>query len=384
MCFHTPHCTVVSVLICQDDGYSFGKSIKSPPRQGNGMARILVTGFEPFGSHQRNISSELVELLPLTLQLNDPWADLRQHAVESIDVTIETRVLSVDEAGSTEIASALSQGKNWDAILHIGLCESCLIPRIETLAQDKIDMRIPDNKGRQIMNQPISGQGDIPVTVPVQSWMARGWPLECELSIDAGTYICNETLYRTLSALNTISNNNSNATPCFFLHLPPHEKCPLSSGLELVKELIQRMMYRPVISVVAALITQNDHYLVARRSLTEKHPGKWEFPGGKVEPNESLNQALEREIKEEFGWGVVCDEPVGTWYHSLKNNDIAIHVLPTSFHGHTPNFDDQELWTAHDAVALRSLGDISPLDWLGNDEAVVDWMRETTYLPKAK
>lgn len=348
------------------------------------MARILVTGFEPFGSHQRNISSELVEQLPPTLRLNDPWAELRQHTVESIDVSIETRVLSVDEAGSTEISSALNQGHYWDAILHIGLCESCLIPRIETLAQDRINMRIPDNKGRQIMDKPITGQGDLSVTVPVQSWMAQGWPIECELSIDAGTYLCNETLYRTLSALSATSNSNGNTTPCFFLHLPSHEKCPLSSGLELVKELIQRMMYRPVVSVVAALISQNDHYLVARRSLTEKHPGKWEFPGGKVEPNESLIQALEREIKEEFGWRVVCEQPVGTWYHSLKNNDIALHVLPTSFYGRPPNFNDKELWTAHDAVTLKSLGDTNPLDWLGNDEAVVDWMRNTGYLPKAK
>jgi len=110
------------------------------------MARILVTGFEPFGTHQRNISSELVGLLPSTLRLNDPWADVRQHTAAPLDVSIETRVLSVDENGSTEISSVLEQGGHWDAILHLGLCESCQIPRIETLAQDRIDMqRCPFN-----------------------------------------------------------------------------------------------------------------------------------------------------------------------------------------------------------------------------------------------
>lgn len=348
------------------------------------MARVLVTGFEPFGTHRRNISSEVVRELPSNIRMNDPWADLRQKPAKSLDISIETRVLSVDEAGSTEIASALHQGQNWDAILHIGLCESCRIPRLETLAQDRIDMRIPDNKGRQIMEQPITGQGDLYVTVPAQSWMNRDWSMECELSVDAGSYLCNETLYRTLSALESTSSVDESVIPCLFLHLPSHENCSLASALELVQELLQRMMYRPVLSVVAALISHDDHYLVARRSPSESHAGAWEFPGGKVEPNETLIEALEREIKEEFGWYVACENPVGTWYHSLKDVDIALHVLPTSFHGDAPHFEDKELWTAHDAIALRSLADTTPLDWLGNDEAVVDWMIQTSYLPTTK
>ena len=348
------------------------------------MARILVTGFEPFGAHQRNISSEMLEQLPSTLRLNDPWSDVRQYTVAPLDVTIETRVLSVDEAGSAEISSALEQGEYWDAILHLGLCESCQIPRIETLAQDRIEMRIPDNNGRQLRDQTISGKGDLPITAPAQSWMSLDWPIECELSQDAGTFLCNETLYRTLSAIDMKSTDDGRTTPCLFLHLPPDENCSITSGLELVQELLQRMMYRPVLSVVAALISHNDQYLVARRSSTEKHPGKWEFPGGKVEPNETFQKAIEREIMEEFGWHVKGELPIGVWYHSLKEVDIALHVLPTNFEGQTPSFENQELWTEHDAVAWKSLKDTTALDWLGNDAAVVDWMRDTDYLPRAK
>lgn len=348
------------------------------------MARILVTGFEPFGVHQRNISSEIVEQLPPTLRLNDPWADLRQHTLAPLDVSIETRVLSVDATGSIEISSALLQGQHWDAILHLGLCESCQIPRIETLAQDRIDMRITDNSGRQLRDQNLTGKGDLAITAPAHSWMSLDWPIECELSKDAGLFLCNETLYRTLSAIDMTSDAGESKIPCLFLHLPSHENCSVSTGLELVQELLQRMMYRPVLSVVAALLSENDRYLVARRSSSEKHPGKWEFPGGKVEPNESLIQAIEREIFEEFGWHVKGELPVGTWYHSLKETDIALHVLPIAFDGQTPSFDDQELWTAHDAVAWRSLMDTTALDWLGNDAAVVAWMRDTGYLPRAK
>ena len=87
---------------------------------------------------------------------------------------------------------------------------------------------------------------------------------------------------------------------------------------------------------------------------------------------------------EEFGWHVKGELPIGVWYHSLKEVDIALHVLPTTFDGQAPSFDSQELWTAHDAVAWRSLIDTTALDWLGNDAAVVDWMRDTGYLPRAK
>ena len=55
------------------------------------------------------------------------------------------------------------------------------------------------------------------------------------------------------------------------------------------------------IKVVAALIEKNGKYLIARRSTGDENvEGKWEFPGGKVEPNEEEMTAIEREIREEF------------------------------------------------------------------------------------
>lgn len=56
-----------------------------------------------------------------------------------------------------------------------------------------------------------------------------------------------------------------------------------------------------MITVVAALIEKDNKYLIARRSTgSEDVLGKWEFPGGKVEKNETEEHAIEREIKEEF------------------------------------------------------------------------------------
>ena len=348
------------------------------------MVRILVTGFEPFGEHTENISKQVANALPSQLLIDDPWSALREHTKQSLEVILETRVLTVDEVGSLEIATAIRDGEKWDAILHLGLCESCEIPRIETLAQDCLDMRMPDNSGRQVSHQPITGLGDIAVTVSPDAWMSMPWSIDCELSQDAGTYICNETLHQTLHALNESSFTDKNTPPCLFVHLPVVENCSFTNALRFVQEVLQRMMFRPVLSVVGALITRNEHFLVAKRSSSESHPGKWEFPGGKVEPNETQPSALEREMHEEFGWSVTCSEAIGTWHHSLEKLDIALHILPTDFIGPTPDLEDKALWTAHDAISWRTLSDESDLDWLGNDSAIVQWMKETNFLPRAK
>ena len=58
---------------------------------------------------------------------------------------------------------------------------------------------------------------------------------------------------------------------------------------------------KPVIHVVAAAIVQNDRVLLAKRPLHVHQGGKWEFPGGKVESDESAEEALIRELEEELG-----------------------------------------------------------------------------------
>lgn len=62
---------------------------------------------------------------------------------------------------------------------------------------------------------------------------------------------------------------------------------------------IRKLIYMRRIDVVAALIKQNNKYLIGLRS-TGRFTNFWEFPGGKVEENEDHISALKREIQEEF------------------------------------------------------------------------------------
>ena len=54
-------------------------------------------------------------------------------------------------------------------------------------------------------------------------------------------------------------------------------------------------------TVVAGILERGGEVLACRRRGDQDHPGKWEFPGGKVEPGESPEQALARELREELG-----------------------------------------------------------------------------------
>ena len=53
-------------------------------------------------------------------------------------------------------------------------------------------------------------------------------------------------------------------------------------------------------TVVAAAVAQGGRVLMVRRAPGQKLEGKWEFPGGKREPGESLSESLARELHEEF------------------------------------------------------------------------------------
>ncbi len=52
--------------------------------------------------------------------------------------------------------------------------------------------------------------------------------------------------------------------------------------------------------VTAAVISDGEKILITRRPDDKRHPGLWEFPGGKVDPGESPEEALCREIREEL------------------------------------------------------------------------------------
>lgn len=80
------------------------------------------------------------------------------------------------------------------------------------------------------------------------------------------------------------------------------------------------------IFVVGAVIVRDGDVLCARRGPDGQLPGLWEFPGGKVEADESPRQALTREIEEELDCEIAVGEEVTT---TTYHYDFATIVLAT-------------------------------------------------------
>ena len=95
-------------------------------------------------------------------------------------------------------------------------------------------------------------------------------------------------------------------------------------------------------NVVAAIITQNNTYLIVQRNKN-KHLGlKWEFPGGKVNRNESFEEALSREIKEELNVEINIQRKFAEEKYKDEKIDIVLHYYLCSLKSGTIKLNEHE------------------------------------------
>lgn len=83
-------------------------------------------------------------------------------------------------------------------------------------------------------------------------------------------------------------------------------------------------MRAQLLVAAAALIDADNRVLVTLRPAGKPQGGLWEFPGGKVEPGESPEAALRREIAEELGVRLCCVAPAGFATHAYADMDVTI------------------------------------------------------------
>ncbi len=81
------------------------------------------------------------------------------------------------------------------------------------------------------------------------------------------------------------------------------------------------------LSVKAVLLDEEGRCLVLRRSPGSRHnPGKWDFPGGKMVPGESLEHALVREVQEETGLRVSAGQLLGAT-EADRQGDRVVYLI---------------------------------------------------------
>lgn len=121
-------------------------------------------------------------------------------------------------------------------------------------------------------------------------------------------------------------------------------------------------------TVVAAIIKYEDRFLCMQRN-SSKHAYlsyKYEFPGGKVEPGESNEAALVREIKEELDLDISLEKQFLTVEHEYPDFKLTMHSFLCN--SATPEFILKE----HAAFQWLNKTELKSLDWAAADIPIVD------------
>lgn len=116
--------------------------------------------------------------------------------------------------------------------------------------------------------------------------------------------------------------------------------------------------------VVAAAIIADGRLLAARRDRGT-YQGFWEFPGGKVEPGESDEQALTRELREELGISVSIGEQIGGAWSLAQGHTMHVYRVDLP-----PNQEPQPL-DGHDQLRWLAGQEIDSVAWIPWDLPIV-------------
>ena len=129
-------------------------------------------------------------------------------------------------------------------------------------------------------------------------------------------------------------------------------------------------MSRPTLHVVGAAILHDGECLIAQRGKQMSLPLQWEFPGGKVERGETAEEALAREVHEEFGVDIEVFELVGEGTSIASDRRIWLEVYRAEIVA-----GDVE---PHEHAAVRWVGanEIDDLDWAEADVPVIPAVKD--------
>ncbi|HQU71474.1 MAG TPA: (deoxy)nucleoside triphosphate pyrophosphohydrolase [Calditrichia bacterium] len=126
---------------------------------------------------------------------------------------------------------------------------------------------------------------------------------------------------------------------------------------------------REIVPVLAALIrNETGAYLLARRKSTLANGGKWEFPGGKLRGDETPEEGLRREIREELGIGVEVLGP----RHLVRHRYPHLHILLI---GYACRWVEGDLKPVdHDQIAWVMPGEMTDYELSAADIALAHYL----------
>ena len=122
--------------------------------------------------------------------------------------------------------------------------------------------------------------------------------------------------------------------------------------------------------VTAGIIIDNNKMLIAQRGANEKLAGKWEFPGGKIELDETPQECLKREIKEELEVDIEVGDYLGESIYTYPNGEIKLIAYFATV------VDGDIKLSVHDKIEWITIGEIDEYDFAAADIYFVEKLKE--------
>jgi pyroglutamyl-peptidase len=205
------------------------------------MTRVLLTGFEPFDDST----------------VNPSWQAVRLAASAPPDgVSLTTAVLPVVFHDAIDRLRTAIDESGADLVVCVGQAGGRPDLTVERVAINVDDARIPDNSGRQPVDEPIAADGPAAYfsTLPVKACVAavRDAGLPASVSHTAGTYLCNHVFYGLMHLIATERPGLRGG----FVHVPYLPEQVLASGEPSLPAAAIATALRAVVS--AAVTTSQD------------------------------------------------------------------------------------------------------------------------------
>jgi len=124
-----------------------------------------------------------------------------------------------------------------------------------------------------------------------------------------------------------------------------------------------------MIKVTAAVMVNDGMLLIAKRKPTGRLPNLWELPGGKVEPDETPEECLQREIKEEFDINVSVGEYLGSNTHTYDFGTIELMAYRTIWE------DGDLILNDHEEIRWVFAHELDQFDFAPADTAFVEKLK---------
>ncbi len=118
--------------------------------------------------------------------------------------------------------------------------------------------------------------------------------------------------------------------------------------------------------VTGAIIQEGEKFLISRRGPNEKSPGIWEFPGGKLEEGESLEECIKRELKEELSIDAVIGELYCSYTYKYPHVSYELYFYKII------SFKGKPTKSVHDKFEWERLENFNKYDFLPGDDTVIE------------